>query len=148
MRAREKILAERRSLLRGNRFLKDDVHRGADAVIAKTAVYVQDALSRHMTTFLAQEPATRVTQPGGELLDLAAAWALTQPEFVKMIHRAIDAAPVVDLDHPWSSLSRAELDQKVQALEDELGKVEREERRRPLLEAQAELHAELAALEG
>ena len=148
MRSRQEILDERRNLLRANRFLRDDVHRGADAVIAKTAVYVQDALSRHVTTFLGQEPATRGTQPGGELLDLAAAWAFTQREFTELIHKAIDDAPVVDLDHSWSSLSRAELDQKLEVLEDELRKVEREERRRPLLEAQAELDAELAALEG
>lgn len=58
-RSREEIIADRRRLLRGNRFLKDDVHAGADAIIEKTAVYVQDALSRHVTTFLTQQVPSR-----------------------------------------------------------------------------------------
>src|SRR2546429_793130 len=109
-RSREEIFEERRRLLRGNRFLKDDAHRGADKVIENAAVYVQDALSRHVTTFLAQQVPNRRTEPGGELLDLAACWALTQPAFVEMIHKGIDEAPVPDLDHEWSSFTRAELD--------------------------------------
>lgn len=143
MRSRQEILEERRRLLRGNRFLKDDVRIG-DAIIEKTAVYVRDALSQHVTTFLTQEVPSRGTQPGGALLDLAAAWALTQPEFVALIHRAIDDAP--DLDHSWSRLTRAELDAQVAALEHELAKVEREERRRPLLAERDRVNEQLASL--
>jgi hypothetical protein len=147
MRQREEIFEERRRLLRGNRFLRDDAHRGADAIIEKAALYVQDALSRHVTTFLTQQVPNRRTQPGGELLDLAACWALTRPEFVKMIHAGIDEAPVPELDHEWSPFTRAELDEKVAALTAELAETEREDRRRPLLEQRALVEEELAALE-
>jgi hypothetical protein len=147
MRTREEIIEERRRLLRGNRFLKDDVHRGADAVIEKASVYVQDALSRHVTTFLTQDVPNRRTQPGGELLDLAAAWALTRPEFVKMIHKGIDQAPVPDLDHEWSTLTRAELDAKVAALDKGLAELDLAGKRNEILSRKAEVDAELQALE-
>jgi hypothetical protein len=147
MRQREEIFEERRRLLRGNRFLKDDVHRGADKVIENAAAFVQDALSRHTTTFLTQEVPNRRTEPGGELLDLAACWALTRPEFVKMIHAAIDQAPAPDLEHEWSPFTRAELDKKVAALDAELAETEREDRRAPLLAERDRVNEELAAIE-
>jgi hypothetical protein len=147
VRQREEIIEERRRLQRGNRFLRDDVHRGADKVIENAVVYVQDALSRHVTTFLTQQVPTRRTEPGAELLDLAAAWALTRPEFVEMIHKGIDQAPVPDIEHEWSSLTRAELDKKVAALDAELAETEREDKRQPLLEQRALVDEQLAALE-
>jgi hypothetical protein len=147
MRQWEEIFEERRRLLRSNRFVKDDAHRGADAVIENAAVYLQDALSRHVPTFLTQQVPNRRSEPGGELLDLAALWALTQPQFVEMIHRGIDQAPVPDLDHEWSTLTRAELDKRVAALDAELAETEREDRKRPLLEQRALVDEQLAALE-
>jgi hypothetical protein len=148
-RSREEIVDERRKLLRGNRFLKDDVHQAADQVIENTAAYVRDALSFHATTFLSGEIPTRRTEPGGALLDLAALWALTQPQFVKMIHEAIDAnvSPTLDAEHLWSPFSRAELDAKVAALDEELEAIEREGKRAEILARKAEADAALAQLE-
>jgi hypothetical protein len=145
-RQREEIFEERRRLLRGNRFLKDDVHRAADKVIENAALHVQDALSRHTQTLLTQQVPNRRTEPGGELLDLAALWALTQPQFVKMIHAAIEAAPAPDIEHEWSPFTRAELDKKVAALDAELAETEREDRRAPLLAERDRVNEQLAAL--
>jgi hypothetical protein len=147
MRQREEIIEERRRLLRGNRFLRDDAHRAADEVIEHTAAYVRDALSFHVTSYLSGEIPSRRTEPGGALLDLAALWALTQPQFVEMIHKGIEAAPAPSIDHEWSQLSRRELDKKVAALTEELEAIEREGKRAEILSRKAEVDAELQALE-
>jgi hypothetical protein len=147
MRTVAEIKQARRALLHGNRFLRDDCHRGADAIIEQTAAFVREQLSLAATTFLTQEPPSRRTQHGAALLDLAACWALTQPAFVKLIHQGIDEAPVPELDHEWARMTRAELDEQLAALERELAEAEREERRRPLLEEKALLDAQLAELE-
>ncbi len=147
MRSREEIIEERSRLLRGNRFLKDDVHRSADALIEKTDAHVKQQLSLAATTFLTAETPGRHTTHGAGLLDLAACWALTQPEFVKMIHAGIDQAAAPHPEHEWSPLSRAQLDKKVAALDKELVEIEREGKRAEILSRKAEVDAELQALE-
>jgi hypothetical protein len=58
----EEIKQERRELLQGNRFLRDDCHAGADAIIERTAVLVRDQLASAATSFLTREPPSRRTQ--------------------------------------------------------------------------------------
>ncbi len=44
MRTVDEIKDERRQLLRGNRFLRDDCHRAVDEMLAKTAATVKERL--------------------------------------------------------------------------------------------------------
>jgi hypothetical protein len=82
--------------------------------------------------------------PSHQLLDpLVRLYVLQSPGFAEWLTAKLnEAAPTF-----CTGMSQAEFDRTLQGFEDELTEVEREQRRRPLLEAQAQLDAELAALE-
>jgi hypothetical protein len=134
------LRAEERAFRKEHARLREDAHRGVDV-----------SLSYARERFEQKAQAARLSwgadaRPLSELMDLAATWAITQPEFAEAIHAAIDGpAPIGAPD--FSPLTRAEVERELERFRREIAERELELERREAARRKAEAEGDLALVE-
>jgi hypothetical protein len=134
------LRVEERAFRREHARMREDAHRGLDVSLA----YARER-------FTQKAQATRLAwgtdpRPLSEMIDLAATWAITHPDFAKAMHAAIDGpAPLGAPD--FSPLSRTDAEKELDRFRREIAERELELERREAARRKAEAEGDLALVE-
>jgi hypothetical protein len=134
------LRVEERAFRKEHARVREDAHRGLDVSLRYARERFQQ---KAQAARLAWGPDARSLN---ELMDLAATWAITQPEFADAMHASIDGPAAIGAPD-FSPLTRAAVEKELERFRREIAERELELERREAARRKAEAEGDLALVE-